>query len=1011
MSIRPGKFNPLHRAGKLFQEWAVMTFVFMEGDRLNWIRANQHTLRADAYDVQAFLQAAAVEQNANVGQAIILPASFPGSPRFWRQNFEDAMAIMRAHGVPDIFVTMTCNAKWPEITDVIKFTNDDGTEVVPPSTDRPDIIARVFDLKKDALLKEIKKCFGKLVAWIYVIEFQQRGLPHLHLVGTLEDQAKFRTMDDIDRSVLAQIPDQAKDPVLFDLVAKHHVHGPNCAINPRAMCKTPRGFCRWNFPKPYRRSTRVNEDGRVEYARPDNGRAFNVGSVDHPVLVTNRDISSYCPRLLKRFGCHVNVDLCFGSNAIKYLFKYCYKGYDRTKVALSVDGTTLHYDEPAQHVDARCVTAPEAMWRLRGNELHGKSHTVECLDVNLPGQNVLKYDQLASYFSLCAQQDADGELARSLYYDEIPKEFIFRNGKWIRRQIRWKVVSRLASASPRNIERFHLRLLLLHVKGAVSYEDLRTVDGVVCQTFVQACVLRGITTDDSEWDRTLEEAVIWQFPRQLRELFALILVHCLPKEPGILWEKYQDHLAEDYVRDLGPELGTRRAYEDVVLLLESMGMSLADFPDMPELPGNRWSNEVIDIDAEKAEAGRLYALLNPDQRRIVDEVLAQLGVENFLRKQCYYIDGPAGVGKTFTYRELEEASVIILDEAPMLSRFGLEAAERKIRELKRSLEPFGGVIFILGGDHRQCTPIQTGAVKSEILDLCISSSALWKHFNVRTLTQNMRLDADQVDFNAWQLSVGNGDSIHGDEGEIVIPEECRFDGDLASEVYSELFADSIPMADSAEYLRDRCILSVLNEKCKTYNDNITQRMPGQLSVFTSINRMSPYAVDAFAQDVTTETMDAYDPPELPPHKLKLKVGSIIILLRNLDVKRSLCNGTRLLVTRLGTRVIEAVHVMDGMRMKKVWIPRIKLESNGDRLPFKFMRTQFPVKAAFALTINKSQGQTFKRVGLDLTTPVFAHGQAYVGLSRVRNAQSLRVLVPEEEPVTNVVYKEVSYAER
>lgn len=155
----------------------------------------------------------------------------------------------------------------------------------------------------------------------------------------------------------------------------------------------------------------------------------------------------------------------------------------------------------------------------------------------------------------------------------------------------------------------------------------------------------------------------------------------------------------------------------------------------------------------------------------------------------------------------------------------------------------------------------------------------------------MRLDADQVDFNAWQLSVGNGDSIPGDEGEIVIPEECRFDGDLASEVYGELFADSISMADSAEYLRDRCILCVLNDKCKSYNDDITQRMPGQLTVFTSINRMSPYAVDAFAQEVTTETMDAYDPPELPPHELKLKVGSIIILLRNLDVKRSLCNGT------------------------------------------------------------------------------------------------------------------------
>lgn len=229
-------------------------------------------------------------------------------------------------------------------------------------------------------------------------------------------------------------------------------------------------------------------------------------------------------------------------------------------------------------------------------------------------------------------------------------EFIFRGGKWVRRENKWPVLTRLANVSPRNIERFHLRPLLLYVKGATSYEALRTVDGEVCQTFVQACVLRGITTDDSEWDRTVEEAVIWQFPRQLRELFALILVHCLPKEPRLLWEKYQAPLSEDYVRDLGPDEGTSRAYEDIVLLLESMGMSLADFPDMPELPGNRWNNDVIDVDAHKAEAHRLYALLNDDQRRIVDEVLQDLGVANFLRKRCYYIDGPAGVGKSFTYK-------------------------------------------------------------------------------------------------------------------------------------------------------------------------------------------------------------------------------------------------------------------------------------------------------------------------------------------------------------------------
>ncbi|KAH7702761.1 hypothetical protein AAVH_30078 [Aphelenchoides avenae] len=91
------------------------------------------------------------------------------------------------------------------------------------------------------------------------------------------------------------------------------------------------------------------------------------------------------------------------------------------------------------------------------------------------------------------------------------------------------------------------------------------------------------------------------------------------------------------------------------------------------------------------------------------------------------------------------------------------------------------------------------------------------------------------DFNAWQLSVGNGDNITGDEGKIEIPDECRFDGALASVVYGELFTGSIPQRDMAAYLRDRCILCALNDGCKTYNNDIIKRMPGELSVFTSIN--------------------------------------------------------------------------------------------------------------------------------------------------------------------------------
>lgn len=188
-------------------------------------------------------------------------------------------------------------------------------------------------------------------------------------------------------------------------------------------------------------------------------------------------------------------------------------------------------------------------------------------------------------------------------------------------------------------------------------------------------------------------------------------------------------------------------------------------------------------------------------------------------------------------------------------------------------------------------PIKAGAVKSELLDLCIKSSNLWECFAVRRLTQNVRLEAGQETFRQWQMSVGDGENLRGDEGPIEIPTECQFQGDLVHEVYQNLIDDDVPDDLLVDYVRDRCILAVMNDAVKKYNNEVTARMPGELCTYSSVNRMNPDCTN-FAHQIPVETMEAYDPPELPPHSLQLKKNSLIILLRNLDVKRSLCNGTR-----------------------------------------------------------------------------------------------------------------------
>ena len=150
---------------------------------------------------------------------------------------------------------------------------------------------------------------------------------------------------------------------------------------------------------------------------------------------------------------------------------------------------------------------------------------------------------------------------------------------------------------------------------------------------------------------------------------------------------------------------------------------------------------------------------------------------------------------------------------------------------------------------------------------------------------------------------------------------------------------------------------------------------------------------------------------IPNHKLKLKTGIPIMLLRNIDQAKGLCNGTRLQVKHLGKNVICATVITGKNIGDSIFIPRMDLVPSDSGLPFKFQRRQFPISLCFAMTINKSQGQTLSRVGLYLPQPVFTHGQLYVAISRVKTKRGLKILILDEDgkvtnTTKNVVYKEI-----
>jgi len=161
--------------------------------------------------------------------------------------------------------------------------------------------------------------------------------------------------------------------------------------------------------------------------------------------------------------------------------------------------------------------------------------------------------------------------------------------------------------------------------------------------------------------------------------------------------------------------------------------------------------------------------------------------------------------------------------------------------------------------------------------------------------------------------------------------------------------------------------------------------------------------DDQAMAIGTEFLNTITLAGMPPHRLALKVGVPVMLLKNLDATSGLCNGTRLIILCLARRLIVAQIIGGAHAGNIVNIPRITTTTNCLKWPFTLQRRQFPLQLAFAMTINKAQGQTMKTIGIFLPEPAFTHGQLYVALSRATRVNDVFVFCPNGRMTTNVVY--------
>ena len=234
------------------------------------------------------------------------------------------------------------------------------------------------------MLKDIKDgLFRDVQGYVFTIEFQKQGLPHIHLLTFLKQQYKIHDANHVNLIVSAQIPDSVTHPFLYSTVTKCMMHGPCGPEFPNAPCMV-NGKCSKHYPKDFCAKTHLGEDGYPEYARPDNGKTY---TNPRGKIFDNCNVVPYDPYLSAKYDYHINIEVCASVKAIKYIQKYIYKGHDHATV-----GVGKHIDEILEHIGSRYIGPSKAFWHIAELPMHEEKPSVYHLPIHLPDQQTIYFN-------------------------------------------------------------------------------------------------------------------------------------------------------------------------------------------------------------------------------------------------------------------------------------------------------------------------------------------------------------------------------------------------------------------------------------------------------------------------------------------------------------------------------------------------------------------------------------------------------------------------------------------
>uniref|UniRef100_A0A914HAT8 ATP-dependent DNA helicase n=1 Tax=Globodera rostochiensis TaxID=31243 RepID=A0A914HAT8_GLORO len=374
---------------------------------------------------------------------------------------------------------------------------------------------------------------------------------------------------------------------------------------------------------------------------------------------------------------------------------------------------------------------------------------------------------------------------------------------------------------------------------------------------------------------------------------------------------------------------------------------------------------------------------------------------------------------------LRALELLIIDEISIANKNVINYVDKLLRsiDVANQEKHFGGKIVVFGGDWKQLLPVaeSSGAPGLDNVNLSYWLSVKTTPWftnglvNIHRLTVNMRVTGNQEDYRRTLKTWGTGVTVRTAATDDrrrpyvqLCPSLC-----LSSEeaLIEFVFGDALkdPLAN-IEQLRGTAILCPLNKDTFKLNAELMTRISNSMStpvqqserVYMSVDTVDPDSpMDILALNVADryiENIYGKTPPGMPEHSLQLKIGAVMMVIKNISVAHGLCNGTRVQIIALGDNIITCRYIQ-GPRTGtefKMYRHRFRFGGKGKEVTrhgaVKWTRLQFPLRPGFVITTHKSQGQTLARVGVHLSSSqCFAHGQFYVAMSRVRTSDDIRVL--------------------